>query len=116
MGNGRVTYLDHCRYREVDGVCMACLDFDDAEVREVTESELPVVTIDRRLLDLPRVMSDNEGGIRALMDYAYSLGHRSIAYVHGPSSAVSDVRLKAFREQHHLTGKIGFQVEKIKPS
>ncbi len=82
MGNGRVTYLDHCRYREVDGVCMACLDFDDAEVREVAESELPVVTIDRRFQGVPSVMSDNEGGIRALMDYVYSLGHRRIAFVH----------------------------------
>ena len=98
MGNGRVTYLDHCRYREVDGVCMACLDFDDAEVQEVTESELPVVTIDRRFQGVPSVLSDNEGGMRALMDYVYSLGHRRVAYVHGPSSAVSDARLTAFQE------------------
>lgn len=104
MGNGRVTYLDHCRYRKVDGVCMACLDFDDAEVREVAESELPVVTIDRRFQGVPSVMSDNEGGIRALMDYVYSLGHRRIAFVHGPSSAVTDARLKAFRESADRLG------------
>ena len=98
MGNGRVTYLDHCQYREVDGVCMACLNFDEGEVQEVAESALPIVTIDRMLNGKPCVFSDNEGGVRMLLDYVYSLGHRRIAFVHGSPSAVTAARLNAFRE------------------
>ncbi|HML45861.1 MAG TPA: LacI family DNA-binding transcriptional regulator, partial [Clostridia bacterium] len=32
IGTTRMTYLEHCRYREVDGICIACIDFWDPEV------------------------------------------------------------------------------------
>ena len=97
MGSGRLTYLDHCRYREVDGVCIACLDFSDSEVRELAESDFPVVTIDHKYDGVSCVLSENESGIQMLMDYVYSLGHRRIAFVHGPDSTVSQARVNAFQ-------------------
>ena len=27
IGRSRMTYLEHCRYRGVDGACLACVDF-----------------------------------------------------------------------------------------
>jgi DNA-binding LacI/PurR family transcriptional regulator len=39
-------YLDHCRYRNCDGVLAAGLDFSDHFVLDLINSELPIVTID----------------------------------------------------------------------
>ena len=96
MGNGRITYLDHCRYREVDGVCVTCTDFTQDEVVELVHSNIPVVTIDHPFEGVPCVYSDNESGVRQLMEYVYTLGHRRIAYLYGEESAVTDARRASF--------------------
>lgn len=46
VGKKATTYLQHCQYRGVDGVVIACVDFDDPQVLELVNSKLPVVTID----------------------------------------------------------------------
>ena len=104
MGAGRVTYLDHCRYREVDGICVACIDFQDEEVLHLIQSDIPLVTIDCIFEDRPWVCSDNADGIRQLLEYIFTQGHRRIAYIHGPHSAVTDVRLAAFHEKAEQLG------------
>lgn len=38
MGDTRMTYLEHCRYRNVDGVCIVCSHFSSAEVVELVAS------------------------------------------------------------------------------
>ena len=98
MGNGRMTYLDHCRYREVDGVCLACVHFEQPEIYELVDSDFPLVTIDRVFDNRVCVLSDNADGIKQLMHYVYYQGHRRIAFIHGPQSAVTDIRLNAFMD------------------
>lgn len=120
MGRGRSTYLDHCRYREVDGVCVACIDFHDPEVLSLAQSGLPLVSIDHRFPGRLCICSDNETGMRMLLEHAYSLGHRRIAYIHGPASTVTDVRLKAFcqtaeRLQLHIPPEYLLQCEYTNP-
>ena len=44
MARSEMTYLEHCRYRNVDGVCIVCAHFDAPEVLELIRSPLPVVT------------------------------------------------------------------------
>ena len=66
LGQDRFTFLDHCRYREVDGVCIACIQFDDDEVLRLIHSDLPLVTIDNVFDDRVCVCSDNEGGMRSV--------------------------------------------------
>ena len=46
IGHGHSSYLEHCRYRGVDGVIAACVQFDDPEVVELAYSNLPLVTVD----------------------------------------------------------------------
>ena len=106
MGSGRVTYLDHCRYREVDGVCVACIDFEEDEVQRLIESDLPLVTIDHGFTGRTCVQSDNQDGMRQLVEYVYSLGHRQVGYIHGPHSAVTDARLAAFEETSRRLGLV----------
>lgn len=35
IGRTAMSYLEHCRYRNVDGICLACVDFHAPEVQEL---------------------------------------------------------------------------------
>ena len=91
-----LTYLEHCRYRNFDGVCIACVDFQQPEVLELVNSDLPVVTIDHVFNNHTSINSANVSGMRDLARYIYSMGHRKIAYVHGKKSAVTEQRVTSF--------------------
>lgn len=94
--SGRMSYLEHSRYRGFDGVVLACIDFDDPEVLELLKSDIPVVTVDYLCGDRMAVISDNVKGMRELFFYVYGRGHRRIAYIHGADSAVTRSRLSSF--------------------
>ena len=97
IGERPITYLQHCRYRGVDGVFMACVDFYDDQIKEIASSSLPSVSVDHVFPERPAIMSDNNTGIVELVDYAYSLGHRKIAYIYGEMTAVTEKRLSGFK-------------------
>jgi LacI family transcriptional regulator len=97
IGTSAMTYLEHCRYRNVDGVCLACVDFYSAEVAELVNSDIPSCTVDHLFDNRPCIASDNAAGIRMLLDYAAGLGHRHIAYIHGQrNSSVTETRITSF--------------------
>lgn len=104
MGSGRITYLDHCYYREVEGVCTACTNFEDPEVLDLARSGIPMVTIDHALEGVPCIVSDNISGMRQLMRYIFSMGHSRVAFIYGRTSAVSNVRLNTFWEMVNEQG------------
>ena len=83
VGKKATTYLQHCQYRGVDGVVIACVDFDDPQVLELVNSKLPVVTIDHVFNNRAAVVSDNVRGMEELVRYVYAKGHRRIAFIHG---------------------------------
>lgn len=91
-----MTYLEHSRYRGVDGVVIACVDFNDPEVINLINSDIPVVTIDHVFDNRIAVVSDNIGGMRELVEYIYKCGHRKIAYIHGDDTAVTKNRVASF--------------------
>jgi len=94
----RMSFLAHCRNRNLDGVCLMCVDFNDPQVKELLSGEVACVTIDHPFENRDCVMGDSRGGIRALVAHAVELGHTRIAYVHGSPSYVTDVRVDAFKE------------------
>ena len=96
VGGKPTSYLQHCRYRGVDGVVIACVDFSDPQVRELAESELPLVTVDHVFNNRLAVMSDNVRGMETLVRYAYAKGHRKIAFLHGEKTTVTQNRLVGF--------------------
>lgn len=95
-GRNKMTYLEHSRYRGFDGVIIACVDFQEPEVLELVQSDIPVVTIDYVFNDRLSVISDNAKGIKDILTYVYRMGHRKIAYIHGADSAVTRSRLSSF--------------------
>ena len=96
VGFQPISYLRHCRYRGLDGVLVACIDFTDPRVVELVESNIPVVTIDHVFPDRQAVLSDNVNGLETLVHYAYNKGHRRIAFLHGEDTAVTRGRLTGF--------------------
>lgn len=72
------------------------MDFLDPLVRELAESELPLVTLDHVFNNRLAVMSDNVQGVEALVHYAYRMGHRRIAFLHGETTTVTQNRVVGF--------------------
>ncbi len=96
MVNRNMSYLEHARYRNFDGIMIACVDFMDPDVGELARSSIPLVTIDYVFNDRSAIISDNVKGISDLLKYIYEKGHRKIAYIHGADSSVTQARLKSF--------------------
>lgn len=106
---GRMSYLEHCRYRGFDGVVIVCVNYYDTEVLELARSNIPIVTIDHVFDNVCAVISDNIKGIRDLLQYVYDKGHRKIAYIHGKDStvAVTQRRLSSF---YRTTEEMGLHI------
>lgn len=96
LGGRPMSYLEHCRYRKCDGVVIACVDFSDPAVTDLMRSEIPVVTVDYLFDQRGAVVSDNVQGMRQLVEYVISMGHRDIAYIHGEMTSVTRNRLAGF--------------------
>ncbi len=93
----KMTYLEHSKYRGVDGVAVVCAGYDDPEVVELINSDLSVVTVDHTFNKCTAIISDNVKGMKELIEYIYGeCGHRKIAYIHGADSAVTRNRVASF--------------------
>lgn len=93
----KMTYLEHCRYRNFDGVVIVCANFEEPQVQELMSSKLPVVTIDYAHYNCTGVSSNNVKCMSDLVEYIISMGHKKVAYIHGQNySSVTRDRLAAF--------------------
>jgi len=107
VGGRTTTYLQHCLYRGVDGVVIACVDFTNPQVQELVDSGIPLVTIDHVFNNRLAVVSDNVSGVEALVRHVYSKGHRKIAFLHGERTSVTNNRLIGF---HRTCEELGLQI------
>lgn len=92
----RMSYLEHSKYRGFDGIAIACIDFQDPEVVELANADIPLITIDYTFNNRSSVISNNYAGMMNLVNYVVACGHRKIAYVCGEDTAVTKNRLAAF--------------------
>lgn len=103
-----MSYYEHCRYRNFEGVAIVCADYNDPDVLELMNSDLPVVTIDYVHHNCTAVSSNNIQGIEDLVKYIYQQGHRKIAYIHGQeNSYVTKDRLASF---YRTMDELGLEV------
>ena len=98
VGDQPTSYVKHCRYKGLDGIVVACVDFTDPRVRELVVSGIPMVTIDHVFDGHTAILSDNVNGVDSLVRYAYSMGHRKIAFIHGENTTVTRGRLTGFHQ------------------
>ena len=69
LSGQHLSYYEHCRYRGVDGVVIACINFFTEEVQRLVQSEIPVVTIDHVFDGRIAVVSNNIQGMEELVSY-----------------------------------------------
>ena len=99
------TYYEQCRYRNFDGVAIVCATFDNPDVCELMNSDIPTVTVDYVHHNCTAVKSDNVGEMSKLVQYIYEKGHRKIAYIHGQKiSPVTGERVASFYRQMYSFG------------
>lgn len=98
MGRRRVSYLEHCRHSNLDGVFIACIDFSDPQLLELAKGGVPLVSIDHSFPGHPSVYSDNRSGMLQAVAFAHGKGHRHIAYISGAPSSISQIRVDAYRD------------------
>jgi LacI family transcriptional regulator len=96
LGNFNMSFYEHAKYRNCDGVIIASVDFYSKEVVQLVESEIPVVTIDHIFNNRTAILSDNIKGVEDILDYVYKMGHRKIAFIHGEDTAVTQKRVASF--------------------
>lgn len=112
--NNTMTYLEHCRFRGFDGIVIACVDFRDAEVQELMQSDIPVVIIDYIYSRTISVLSDNMQGMKMLTQNAIDKGHTKIAYFYGEDSMVTADRLAGYyitMEENHIEVNDDYLIE-----
>jgi DNA-binding LacI/PurR family transcriptional regulator len=97
FGNVNMTYLEHCKCRGFDGLFICCVDdFEDEQITELFLDRLPMVSLDFRREGKPAVFSDNRRGMQELVRFAYSRGHKNIAYICGDEAAVTTERKESY--------------------
>lgn len=94
--HNNMTYMQHCLYRNVDGVCIVNCHFDDPEVTELINGPLPVVTVDHMFHNRSCVESENRQGMTELTRHILAQGHRRVAYICGEENAVTHIRRTSF--------------------
>lgn len=90
------SYLDHCRWRQVDGVLVDSTDGNEEQVKDLVHSEIPAVTIDCSIAGHSSVLSDDEEGTYELVKYLIEMGHTKIGFVHGEMVSITKERLKGY--------------------
>ncbi len=115
IGQFSMSYYEHCKYRNCDGVVIACVNFKDPDVIKLVSSEIPTVTIDHVFDNRTAILSDNVECICQMVRYLYDCGHRRIAYIHGEDTSVTQKRLASF---HKTCRELGIDPpdEYIKPA
>ena len=74
LSGQHLSYYEHCRYRGVDGVVIACINFFTEEVQRLVQSEIPVVTIDHVFDGRIAVVSNNIQGMEELVLFIFLNG------------------------------------------
>lgn len=89
LGQDEVSYLDHCRYRGVDGVLIAAGSHFTSEIQCVLDSDYTCVSVEDIYNGTHTVISDNRMGTMQALEYLYFLGHRKIAHLAGPLKSLA---------------------------
>jgi DNA-binding LacI/PurR family transcriptional regulator len=95
-GRQTISLLQNCKFRGIEGVCIACVEPNDPEVQELAQSDVTVVSIDYIFSGCGCVLSDNKNDMADLVRYVYSMGHRKIAFIHGTDSYVTQQRIEGY--------------------
>lgn len=85
----------------VDGVVIGSSRTSDSTLRMVAKQK-PMIVLNRHVVGIPSVVTDNARGVRRAVEHLGKLGHESVTYVAGPEASWADgMRWRALREAGH---------------
>lgn len=94
LGKNKLSYYEWCLNKRVDGVYIVVGNYQDEEILEVVNSKIPTVSNDFIMNNLHTVISDNEQGVKSVLEYIKNkLKIQKVAMISGPMSS------KAFKER-----------------
>lgn len=89
LGKKEIGYLQHCKYRQVDGIYIVTGLSDEEKLIELLDSDINCVTTDMEFEGVPRICSDNENGSIQVVNYFFNQGYDEIAFISGPLTTLS---------------------------
>ena len=99
FSNMELKYLEHCRYRNVDGVLLASSPLPEKEANAIEKAGFKCVSVENDYRNIPTVISDNVGGTKQILNYLHTLGHRKIATIIPPlKSLAGRERFQGYKE------------------
>ena len=108
-------YVTHARYRNCDGILILVGDNVANATQDILRRGIPVVAVDYVVENCSTIRSDNVRGMRDLVYYIYSQGHRRIAAIFGEDCTVTHLRMASF---FRTCAELGLEIpdEYVKPS
>jgi LacI family transcriptional regulator len=100
VGNNKMTYLEFCNNRKVDGVFLVNFYSYSKQLPELAQSGIPIVSTEHVSLDLTTVTSNDYLGGKKAAEYLVNLGHtRKVYHISGPlANIAAQKRLQGFIE------------------
>ena len=99
--NSGMSYIDHCRYRDVEGIIVVNPIDDDEEVQRLGTCGIPCVSTNEFIPGVCTVVSENKGAGRQAAKELFKAGHRKIGFLGAPfrqNSPAAIERYEGFRE------------------
>jgi LacI family transcriptional regulator len=103
--NSRFSYVEHCQFRNVDGVLIVDGSIPPREAADMESNGYKCVSLENYYTDIPTVISNNTVGTIQALNYLYTLGHRKIAMIAELDSNSNKERFKAYKtflKQKHI--------------
>jgi LacI family transcriptional regulator len=91
------------RSKGVDGIIIMPVGLESHHIKELMNSKIPVVLLDRSFKDISAnlVLVDNYTGSRKAVEYLLKNGHRRIAIIQGlTNTSTNDMRVKGYMDAH----------------
>ncbi len=97
----------------VEGILLASSRMSDSAIRMLAKQKPPIM-LNRRIPEVPSLITDNARGVRRAVEHLAELGHESITYLAGPKTSWADgTRWQALREAAH---ELELRVRRIGPT
>ncbi len=89
VGKREVGYLDHSKYRNVDGLFIISAKANELDFDKLIASDFKCVTTDVKLDGIPTILSNNHEGVKQALDYLREMGHSKIGHIAGPKETIA---------------------------
>ncbi|WP_438347247.1 LacI family DNA-binding transcriptional regulator [Paenibacillus sp. FA6] len=102
LNDPKYSFVDHCQSRNLDGVVVFGVEYDNPNLEQLVQSEIPAMFVDTALMGKRAgyITTDNEKAVEIAVQHLYDLGHHRIAYISGVLGHVmSDSRYSGYKQR-----------------